>query len=292
MEQKQQKVRRAKAAGNRKSETGNVSRVPSISRSSKNGWDGTGDGKPLRAGAPGLDSQTWNGANGRKTQPRLPGRSMARTFFEATPEEVAPRLLGKLLVHRSADGILAGRIVEVEAYLGPHHGTPDPAAHSYRGPTPRNQVMFGPAGHAYLYFIYGRYYCMNVTCERVGQAGAILMRALEPVAGIDRMIRNRGLKIGARPCDLTGGPGRLCLALDLTRPAHNGLDLLDRHSPLQLRDDGFEIGEVVITPRIGIRHAADLPLRFALHGHACVSGPKNFSTSFTGKFILGSAPVQ
>lgn len=212
---------------------------------------------------------------------RLPGRLMRRTFFEATPEEVAPRLLGKLLVHRSAGGVLAGRIVEAEAYLGPHHGTPDRAAHSYRGPTPRNQVMFGPAGHAYLYFIYGRYYCMNVTCERIGQAGCILLRALEPVAGMDRMARNRGLKRDARPCDLTGGPGRLCLALDLTRPAHNGLDLLDPGSPLQLRDDGFEVRTVMTTTRIGIRHAVDLPLRFSLPGHLCVSGPK----SFTGNFI-------
>lgn len=217
---------------------------------------------------------------------RLPGRLMRRTFFEATPEDVAPRLLGKLLVHRRAGGILAGRIVEVEAYLGPHHGTPDPAAHSYRGPTPRNQVMFGPAGHAYLYFIYGRYYCMNVTCEQIGQAGCILVRALEPVAGMDRMARNRGLKPDARPCDLTGGPGRLCLALALTRPAHNGLDLLDRDSPLQLRDDGFAVSEVMMTTRIGIRHAVDLPLRFALPGHACVSGPKSFSASFTGKCIF------
>lgn len=227
-------------------------------------------------------------ANTGAANPRLPGRLMARTFFEETPEHVAPRLLGKLLVHRSAGGVLIGRIVEVEAYLGPHHGTPDPAAHSYRGPTPRNQVMFGPAGHAYLYFIYGRYYCMNVTCEPAGLAGAILLRGLEPVAGMDRMIRNRQLKSNARPCDLTGGPGRLCLAMNLTRPAHNGLDLLDRKSPLQFRDDGFEVREVMMTTRIGIRHAVDLPLRFALPGHACVSGPKSFSGSFTGKCV----PVQ
>jgi DNA-3-methyladenine glycosylase len=200
---------------------------------------------------------------------------MPRAFFEASPERVAPRLLGKLLVHRTPAGILAGRIVEAEAYLGPHHPTPDPASHSHRGPTPRNEVMFGPAGYAYVYIIYGRYFCMNVSCEIAGQGGGVLIRALEPVAGADQMARNRGLAPGARPCNLTGGPGRLCLALGITRPAHNGLDLLDPASPLQFRDDGFPVPEVMVTPRIGIRHAAGLPLRFTLPGHACVSGPKS-----------------
>ena len=115
--------------------------------------------------------------NSRKT----PGRLLPRSFFEASPEHVAPRLLGKLLVHRTRRGLLAGRIVEVEAYLGPHNHPPDPAAHSHRGPTPRNAVLFGPAGHAYVYAIYGRYFCMNISCEAEGQAGCVLLRALEPV---------------------------------------------------------------------------------------------------------------
>ena len=119
---------------------------------------------------------------------------LSRTFFEAPTERVARRLLGKILV-RTTKGRkpIAGRIVEVEAYLGPHSKTADPAAHSYRGPTPRNLVIFGPPGHAYVYSIYGRYYCMNVTCEREGRAGCILIRALEPVAGLEQMARNRGL---------------------------------------------------------------------------------------------------
>src|ERR1035438_8780777 len=96
---------------------------------------------------------------------RMPGRLVPRAFFEAPPELVAPRLLGKLLVRRAAKDILAGRIVEVEAYLGPHNNPPDPAAHSHRGPTPRSLVLFGHAGHAYVYTIYGRYFCMNVSCE-------------------------------------------------------------------------------------------------------------------------------
>lgn len=217
----------------------------------------------------------------RKTV-RLPGRLMPRSSFLPSAELVAPLLLGKLLVHRNGSGkagdeVLAGRIVEVEAYLGPHHLTPDPAAHSYRGPTPRNQVIFGPAGHAYVYSIYGQYFCMNVTCEPDGQAGCVLVRALEPVAGIEQMTANRGVDADAPHGMLTSGPSRLCQALGLTRAEHNGLDLLDPASPLQIRDDGFGVSELLVTARIGIRHAVDLPLRFALPGHACVSGSKSIS---------------
>lgn len=168
---------------------------------------------------------------------------------------------------------MAGRIVEVEAYLGPHNEQPDRAAHTHRGPTPRNQVLFGPAGHAYLYFIYGKYFCANISCEREGFGGGILLRALEPVMGIAEMAGNRGLDEDAPLRMIASGPSRLCLALGLTRPLHNGLDLTSARSPLQVRDDGFPEANIVITPRIGIKHAADLPLRFALRGHTCVSGP-------------------
>jgi DNA-3-methyladenine glycosylase len=199
-------------------------------------------------------------------------KKIERRFFAKPPEIVAPQLLGKLLARRTSSGWLAGRIVEVEAYLGPHiTATPDPAAHSFRGVTERNRVMFGPPGHAYVYFIYGMYYCVNVTCEPEGMAGAILVRALEPVLGLEEMAVNRGLPANAAPAKLTGGPGRLCIALDITRPEHNGLDLLDPDSPLQLRQDDWTQTPIEITPRIGIRHAADLPLRFALAGNACVS---------------------
>ncbi len=206
---------------------------------------------------------------------RLPGRLLTRGFFEASPEQVAPRLLGKVLAHRTADGLLAGRIVEVEAYLGPHHRTPDPAAHSYRGVTPRNQVLFGPAGHAYVYSIYGRYFCMNISCETEGQAGCVLLRALEPLAGVEQMARNRGLGAGAAARELTSGPSRLCQALGLTRAAHNGCDLLDPLSQLQVRDDGYAVAEALVTPRIGIHAAVDWQLRFALPGNKCVSGGKS-----------------
>jgi DNA-3-methyladenine glycosylase len=243
---------------------------------------------------------------------RLPGHLLPRKFFEDTPERVAPRLLGKLLMRRTRAGVVAGRIVEVEAYLGPHHATADAAAHSYRGPTPRNQVLFGPAGHAYVYAIYGRYFCMNITCEPEGRAGCLLLRALEPVMGLEAMAWNRGLAAGrdlplfaqkARKGPgtgerlgrehfrkdealaekmrraLTSGPSRLCQALEITRAAHNGVDLLDARSALQVRDDGFGARSVLVTARIGIRHAAELPLRFFLAEQACVSGPRKMQES-------------
>jgi len=211
---------------------------------------------------------------------RLPGHLLQRAFFEASPELVAPRLLGKLLVHRTATGLLAGRIVEAEAYLGPHNDPPDPAAHAHRGPTPRNRVLFGPARYAYVYAIYGRYFCMNISCEADGLAGCVLLRALEPVAGIEQMATNRGLAIeGVAPGRLarllTSGPSRLCQALDLTRATHNGLDITSADSPLQVRDDGCPLSKALITPRIGIKHAVDWPLRFAVPKHPCVSGPES-----------------
>ena len=209
---------------------------------------------------------------------RLPGRLLPRSFFEDAPERVSPRLLGKLLVARDRRRhIMSGRIVEVEAYLGPHNSPPDPAAHTHRGPTPRNSVIFGPPGHAYVYLIYGRYFCMNINCEPAGLAGCILLRALEPVAGVDAMAANRGLPKDSAPCLLTSGPSRLCQALGLTRVTHNGLDLTRADSPLQVRDDGCAIAEALVTVRIGIKHAAERPLRFAVPDNSCVSGPKNLT---------------
>jgi len=216
-------------------------------------------------------------ARGRILKPKTLeglGTRLPRVFFEDSPELVAPRLLGKVLVHRTPAGVLAGRIVEVEAYLGPHNDPPDPAAHAHRGPTPRNQVLFGLAGHAYVYAIYGRYFCMNVSCEVEGRAGCVLLRALEPLRGAAVMERNRGLEPGASTRMLTSGPSRLCQALGLNRMKHNGLDLTAEASPLQMLDDGTEPPEALVTVRIGISHAVDWPMRFVVPGHACVSGPK------------------
>ena len=227
-------------------------------------------------------------AAGKSPLPGPRGRLLPRAFVEAPPELLAPRLLGKLLAHRTRSGWVVGRIVETEAYLGPHNNPPDPAAHSYRGPTPRNQVIFGPAGYAYVYSIYGRYFCMNVTCEVEGQAGCILLRALEPVGKLSfaQMARNRGLGSDAPIWQLAAGPGRLCQALGLTRPIHNGLDLLDSKSPLQLRDDGFLAREALVTVRIGIKQAIDLPLRFLLPDQVCASGPKKMTKGFVGTRIF------
>ena len=213
-----------------------------------------------------------------KTAVRLPGRLVPRSFFEDSPERVAPHLLGKLLVRRTPAGVIAGRIIEAEAYLGPHHQQPDPAAHAHRGPTPRNAVLFGPAGHAYVYSIYGMHFCMNISCEIRGLAGCVLLRALEPVKGLDLMAANRGLPDDAAHRLLASGPARLCQALGLTRLKHNGLDLTIPGSELQVRDDGrHPIQDPLITVRIGIRHAAELPLRFVLPEHACASGPKSLN---------------
>jgi DNA-3-methyladenine glycosylase len=122
---------------------------------------------------------------------------------------------------------------------------------------------------------------MNVSCETEGRAGGILLRALEPMIGADQMARNRDLPPGVSARQLTSGPSRLCQALELNRLSHNGVDLLDAASPLQIRDDGYKVSEVLVTARIGIREAVDWPLRFALPGHSCVSGKK----SITGKRV-------
>ncbi len=132
-----------------------------------------------------------------------------------------------------------------------------------------------------MYSIYGLYFCMNISCERKDLAGSVLLRALEPVMGIAEMARNRGLDEKAPLRMIASGPSRLCLALGLTRPLHNGLDVTSARSPLQVRDDRFPDLEIVITPRIGITHAVDWPLRFALRGHAHVSGPKSLAEAST-----------
>lgn len=193
---------------------------------------------------------------------------LPRTFYEREPSEVAQALLGKLLIRKIARKKLVGRIVEVEAYLG----SKDPAAHAYAGLTARNAVLFGPAGHAYVYFIYGMHYCLNFSCEPEGQAGCVLLRAIEPVSGLEEMARLRGLPKHVPPRQLASGPGRLCQALDITRHAINGIDVTQPKSPLQVADDGFDPKEIIATPRIGIRKAADMPLRFLLKGNLHISG--------------------
>lgn len=192
---------------------------------------------------------------------------LPREFYIHPPDVVARGLLGKLLVRRYEGIRLAGRIVEVEAYFG----LQDPAAHAFAGKTKRNSVLFGPPGFAYVYFIYGMHFCLNFSCEPEGQPGGVLLRALEPVEGIETMAELRGLPPDAAPRLLTSGPGRLCQALGIRRETHNGIDVTRARSGLHVEDDGFTAGEIAATPRVGIRKAADWPLRFSLAGNRFVS---------------------
>ncbi len=186
---------------------------------------------------------------------------------------VSRELLGKLVVRRRRGKVLAGRIVEVEAYLG----ADDLAAHAAAGLTARNAVLFGPPGHVYVYFIYGMYYCLNVSCLPDGEAGGVLIRALEPVTGLKEMARARGLN-DFNPESvhdlrkLTSGPGRLCQALGITRPRDNAKDAVSPRSDLQVMEDDFKPGRILVTPRIGIVKSAGLPLRYVIAGNQFVSG--------------------
>src|SRR5882724_13461239 len=154
-------------------------------------------------------------------------RLLRRAFFNRDPRLACPALLGKLIVRRQGGKVLAGRIVEVEAYLGAN----DLAAHAAAGRTARNSVLFGPPGHAYIYFIYGVHYCLNISCLPEGDAGCVLIRALEPMSGIREMAEARGLAdLDLTPVrdlrKLASGPGKLCEALGITRPRDNGKDML------------------------------------------------------------------
>ncbi len=197
---------------------------------------------------------------------------VARDSLLAAPDAVARALLGKRLLRKLGNKTLAGRIVETEAYFG----VDDPAAHAHAGRTARNHVLWGPPGHAYVYFIYGMHACLNVSCEPEGRAGCVLIRALEPLAGLPAMAALRKLAPDAPARLLTSGPGRLCQALDITRAGLNGADLLHPASELQLcnAEPGYTPGEVAVTARIGITKAADRPLRFLLRGNGFVSGAK------------------
>jgi DNA-3-methyladenine glycosylase len=200
-------------------------------------------------------------------------RPLSAEFYVRDPRIVARELLGKVLVRQFGSEPMAGRIVEVEAYLGAN----DAAAHAAAGLTPRNRVLFGPPGRSYVYFIYGNYYCLNVSCLPDGIAGGILFRALEPLAGLDAMSRNRSLTgelTERRKRLLTTGPGRLCEALDITRARDNDLDMTTSASGIWIGDDGQRPQHIAVTRRIGITKAADHPLRYIIAGNEFVSGPR------------------
>lgn len=194
---------------------------------------------------------------------QLKAPALPREFYDRDPALVARELLGKLLIRRSPEGTCAGRIVETEAYLS----ADDPACHASKGKTRRNAAMFGPAGHAYVYMIHAKW-CFNTVTEGENCGSAVLIRAMEPLAGIELMqLRRKTDKL----LDLARGPARLCQALDVTRQL-DGWDLTLRKS-LWIADDGQQPAEqIMATPRIGISQAADLSLRFCFAGNRFVSG--------------------
>jgi DNA-3-methyladenine glycosylase len=192
------------------------------------------------------------------------GGPVQRADLEGNPVKVAPWLLNKLLV----SGARVGRIVEVEAY----HGANDAASHAYRGVTPRTSVMFGPPGFLYVYFTYGMHWCANVVCGPDGEAAAVLIRALAPVAGLEEMGAARPKARTDR--DLCSGPAKLCQALGIERAA-NGTDLLDRRrGGIRLRDDGTPPPKRPARgKRIGIKEATERRWRFWVEGDPNVSRP-------------------
>jgi len=231
-------------------------------------------------------------------------------FFNHDPRRVARALLGKLLIRKTPHGILAGRIVETEAYLPQG----DPAAHAAAGRTPRNAVIFGPPGQAYVYFIYGNHYCLNASCLPEGIPGCVLFRALEPVEGIEQMAEARGVDLGRNQVEgraiqvrvgtaapgcpaeqssanvggqnnsgfaqanqstlkkISSGPGRLTEALGITRQRDNAKSLISPRSDLRIADDAYRVRRVTVTPRIGISKSTAQPLRYFIAGNPFVSG--------------------
>ena len=194
---------------------------------------------------------------------------LPRSFFDPPADVVAPALLGHLLIRNTPQGPCGGLIVETEAYL-----SDDPACHAFGGETARNRAMFGPPGRAYVYLIYGMHYCVNAVCRPHGVGEAVLIRAIEPTLGLDRMQARRPVK---RPHDLTNGPAKLCAAVDIKRDLDKA-DLCDPASALFVaRNPDAEsalakLGPVARGPRIGITKAAALPLRFFLKRSGYVSG--------------------
>ncbi len=199
---------------------------------------------------------------------------LERAFYVRPTLDVAQDLLGAVLVSTEGPDIVAGRVVEVEAY----HQDGDRAAHSYRGRTKRNEIMFREGGILYVYFTYGMHFCMNVVTEREGVGAAVLIRAVEPLAGLE-IIRQRR-PAARRDEDLTNGPAKVCQAFAVDR-RHNGLSLVA--GPLTLRRDaGYRAGKIATSPRIGIRESVELPWRFFLDGNPYVGKGKRAARSRSG----------
>jgi DNA-3-methyladenine glycosylase len=190
-------------------------------------------------------------------------RRLPRSFFARPSPEVGPDLLGRILVRKVGDGrLLTARIVEAEAYQ-----EDDPASHSFRGRTNRTEVMFGPPGHAYVYFTYGMHHCMNVVTGSTGEGSAVLLRAAEPLEGLEEMARRRGTN---DPRALCSGPGRLCQALGIDR-AENGLDLVRGRLLWLLEGAPVAPSTISVGPRVGITSGTERPWRFSVRGDRFVS---------------------
>lgn len=188
-------------------------------------------------------------------------KPLPREFYEPSARVVAPRLLGHWLIRQTPEGLCGGPIVETEAYL-----RDDPACHAFAGPSNRNRAMFGHPGHAYVYLIYGFYYCFNTVCLPHGHGEAVLIRAIEPAFGVEWMKRQRPV---LRETDLASGPGKLCSAMRIDRTL-DGADLCSADSPVFVAENPNlaqlrrKLGPRVTTTRIGLTKAADWPLRFYL----------------------------
>ena len=190
---------------------------------------------------------------------------LGQDFFGRPSTQVAPDLLGCVLVRQTAAGLVAARLTEVEAYAG----SVDPASHAYRGQTARNAVMFGPPGHAYVYFTYGMHFCVNLVCRPAGTAEAVLLRAGEVIAGEELARSRRPAALSSR--DLARGPARLCQALGIDRSL-DGADVCDAVSPLRiLQSRTVPEGPIATGPRVGVREGAEVPWRFWLDGEPTVS---------------------
>ncbi|HTR59182.1 MAG TPA: DNA-3-methyladenine glycosylase [Casimicrobiaceae bacterium] len=200
-----------------------------------------------------------------------PLRRLRRAELPRDTAKLARFLIGKILVHDHPQGRVSGRIVETEAYV-----PGDAAGHAFRGQTPRNRSLFLERGHAYVYFVYGCWHALNVSGERAGTGAGVLLRAIEPLEGIEHMQRRRG---GARVTDLARGPGRLAMALEVDR-RHDSIDLCGGGS-LWLGVDGRRSGRIGRSVRIGITREAHRKLRFFERDNTFVSGPRRLNTTLS-----------
>ncbi len=210
----------------------------------------------------------------RRTDETVPLRA---AFYDRPTERVARDLLGRILECTVRGVRCRGRIVETEAYLGEHDG----ACHAVAGRTGRTDVLYGQPGLAYVYFVYGMHWCVNAVTRKAGEPSAVLIRAVEPIEGVEAMRRRRGVR---HDLDLTSGPGRLCAAFGINGPSHHGRSL--QASPLRILAGRPVRGRaVVVTPRIGVRAAADWPLRFIVRDSPFVSARRQ-----TLRFLADQRP--